>query len=53
MAENVKFYDVASRKAVMVPRSKCSVEVRQGKGRKVKMLTARGPKGNKLYRITK
>ena len=53
MSENVKFYDVASKKAVMVSRSRCKVEVRQGRGRKVKMLTAKGPKGNKLYRITK
>jgi len=53
MGDTVKFYDVASKRSVMVPRSATSVEYRQGKSRKVKMLTAKGPKGNKMYRITK
>lgn len=49
--KNIKFYDVKSKKAVLIPEDKTSVVYKKGKGRRVKMLTAKGPKGNKLYKI--
>lgn len=49
---NVKFYDVKSKRAVSIPESQTKKITRKGKGKRViKMLTAKGPKGNQLYKI--
>lgn len=50
-----RFYDVVSRKAVTVPNTEIKKITRKNPRthRTVHMLTAIGPKGNKLYKITK
>ena len=45
--DNIKFFDMKTRKSVGVPEERTWLEV---KG-KVKMRVAVGPKGNKMYRI--
>lgn len=55
MAKLVKFYDIKSKKAVMIPEEETQVISRYNprSKRRVKMLTAVGPQGNKLYKIIK
>lgn len=53
MPKMIKFYDVKSKKPVMIPEDKTKIVYKRSpRGRKIiKMLTAIGPLGNKLYKI--
>lgn len=49
--KTVKFYDIQQRKAVLIPASQTKLITKKGRNRTVKMLTAIGKGGNKLYKI--
>ena len=48
--KKVKFY-VAQKGPVMIPENQTKVVYKKTKRRKVKMLTAKGPDGQKLWKI--
>ena len=48
---SISFYDMKTRSKVNVPEGKTRSVVRGKGNRKVRMLTAKGPKGNDMYRI--
>lgn len=47
----MKFYDVATKKPVNIPDGQIAYVIKIVKGKKLRMATAIGPRGNKLWKI--